>query len=83
MGLQNKWNICCYLQQKTSSTSRVGLDDLLDGRSMEREEREWSMNGEYGRGGAGYGITTEVVETSWDRLEDSNDNFKLDVSREF
>ncbi|GMS97129.1 hypothetical protein PENTCL1PPCAC_19304, partial [Pristionchus entomophagus] len=30
------------LIQQNTSTSRLGLDDLLDGRSMERDERECS-----------------------------------------
>ncbi|GMT26480.1 hypothetical protein PFISCL1PPCAC_17777, partial [Pristionchus fissidentatus] len=38
------------IEQQKASTSRVGLEDLGDGRSMERDEREWTMHGTLERG---------------------------------
>lgn len=58
------------IEQQKTSTSRVGLDDLLDGRSMEREEREWTGNGTLERGMTnGHGTNGHNRET--DRGDDA------------
>ncbi|GMR51629.1 hypothetical protein PMAYCL1PPCAC_21824, partial [Pristionchus mayeri] len=59
------------IEQQKTSTSRVGLDDLLDGRSMEREEeREWTGTLERGMNGNGALLANGGVHREAERGEE-------------